>query len=638
MKAIEELTELKALLQLEKEEDFEQFKALVQSLPLEKRREKGLSWHPVEVLKMGYSIGDRAFVIVQRTTRLNEPHRFRSGNTVSLFSRAEAGKPAERTGVVNFIEKNKMKIILNSKDLPEWIGKGDIGVDMLFDETTYLEMEKAVNKVIKAKGDRLAELRDILLGDSLPYFNPIPQPIEISTLNASQNNAVNQIVAAKEVAIVHGPPGTGKTTTLVKALNEICKTENTVLVCAPSNAAVDLLTERIAEAGLTVVRAGNISRVDENLINHTLDGKLLLHPEMKNVKKIRKEAAEARRLAKKYKRNFGYQERQDRQRMYKEAKELGEWANQMEDRLIDQIFDTAQVITCTLVGSSGRYLDKMKFRTLIIDEAAQALEPATWIPIAKASRVIFFGDPLQLPPTIKSMEAKKGGFHLTLMEKALARLDASFLLNTQYRMHQNIMGFSNQQFYNNELVAHESVKNHTLELEDLWNTTLEFIDTAGCGFEEKMNPEYQSRYNPEEFLILREHLYQLLNCYETAEELPSIGIISPYREQVVHMKEIIATDEALAALPLDVNTIDAFQGQEREVIYISLVRSNEKSEIGFLKDYRRMNVAMTRAKKKLVIVGDSGTLGSDDFYQKFLTYCESVEGYRTAWEFMSNSV
>ncbi len=635
MNAIEELEALKELLLIEKQEDFEQFKALVESLPLIERREKGLSWHPVEILKTGYSIGDRAFITLKRTKDLSQPHRFRSGGTVSLFSNDPNEKRRERSGVINYVDRNKMKIILNSTDLPSWIGRGDIGVNMLFDETTYIEMEKAVNKTIKAKGDRLSELRDILLGDLSPSFAPIPHPIVLPTLNESQNNAVNHVLAAREVAIVHGPPGTGKTTTLVHALTQISKTESTILVCAPSNAAVDLLTERIAKAGMQVVRIGNISRVDEDLINHTLDGQLATHPDMKNIKKIKKDASDAKRKAQKYRRNFGHAERRERQQLYIESKELNHWANQMEQRLVDRILSSAQVITCTLVGATGKYVSDMKFRTLIIDEAAQALEPATWIPIAKSSRVIFFGDPLQLPPTVKSVKAKKGGFHITLMEKGLERHSAAtFLLNTQYRMHEDIMGFSNQHFYNNELEADESVRLRDLGLDTAMNMPVEFVDTAGCGFEEKINPEYKSRYNPEEFLILREHLYQLIAMYEE-DELPSIGIISPYKEQVIHIKEMIREDADLTDYRFDVNTIDGFQGQERDVIYISLVRSNTKGEIGFLKDYRRMNVAMTRARKKLVIIGDSATLGSDDFYQKFLDYCEKINGYRTAWEFMA---
>lgn len=635
MNAITELERLQELLLLEREEDFEQFKNMVQSLPLERRIEKGLTWHPVEILRTGYSIGDRAYVTVKRLTHTEQPHQFRSGGTVSLFTSHPAVKRGERSGVIHYVDRQKMKIILNSNDLPDWLDQGLIGVDMLFDETTYVEMQRALKKVMKAKGNRLAELRDILLGHQQPEFNPITQRVQHDQLNASQNNAIDHLLAARETAIIHGPPGTGKTTTLVQALQHLTQREGTILVCAPSNAAVDLLTERIAKAGMSVVRMGNISRVDEELVQHTLDGRLADHPEMKHIKKIQKQAADARRKAQRFRRSFGPSERRERHELYQEARELSDWANQMEHRLVERILSTADVITCTLVGANGKYVEHMKFQTLIIDEAAQALEPATWIPITKASRVFFFGDPLQLPPTVKSQAAKRGGFDVTLMEKGLERnADATFLLNTQYRMHQQIMDFSNAQFYHKALQADASVAAHTLDVDTDLARAVEFIDTAGCGFEEQLNPEYQSRFNPDEYHILREHLYPLLAAF-AERPLPSIGIISPYREQVIHIKEAIAEDPALADLPLDVNTIDGFQGQERDVIYISLVRSNTKGEIGFLKDYRRMNVAMTRARKKLVIIGDSATLGTDDFYQSFLSYCERIDGYRTAWEFMA---
>ena len=383
-----------------------------------------------------------------------------------------------------------------------------------------------------------------------------------------------------------------------------------------------------------MVRIGNISRVDEDILKHTIEAQLAAHPESKNIKKVKIQAAEARKKASRYKRNFGSKERAERKDAYNEARELAAWANQLEDRLIDQILDSAQVITSTLVGANQQVLDKRKFRTVLIDEAAQALEPACWIPIIKASKVVFAGDPFQLPPTVKSTPNKKEGLNITLLEKCLNFLPQVSFLNVQYRMHEAIMGFSNEQFYNNKLVADETVKQHQLAV--YAGKPVVFIDTAGCGFEEKINPEFLSRYNPDEFQILCEHLYLLLAAYEEHQEaLPSIGIISPYREQVIYMKNHMETDERLAKLPLVINTIDAFQGQERDLIYISLVRSNGKGEIGFLKDYRRMNVAMTRARKKLIVLGDSATIGMDQFYSDFLDYCDKVGEYQTAWEYMA---
>lgn len=319
--------------------------------------------------------------------------------------------------------------------------------------------------------------------------------------------------------------------------------------------------------------------------------------------------------------------------MFKESNELSDWANQLEEVTIDNILASANVITCTLVGITNKVVSKLKFQTVFIDEAAQALEPATWIPILRAKRVIFSGDPLQLPPTVKCDKAMRKGFNVTMMERGIEFLPST-LLRTQYRMHETIMGFSNQQFYENKLIADHSVRHKNLPQNNGNDLPLEFIDTAGCGFLEIENAEYKSRYNPDEYKILREHLYQLIENLPEGNH-PSIGIISPYREQVIHIQQEVEIDSDLENCDLTINTIDGFQGQERDVIYISLVRSNDKGSVGFLADYRRMNVAMTRAKMKLVIVGDSATIGNHNFYKNFLDYCDSVGAYRTAWEFMS---
>ncbi|WP_282783690.1 AAA domain-containing protein [Phaeodactylibacter xiamenensis] len=630
-KALEEFDRLAELLQLEKEEDLEQFKSRIQRLPLTERRDNGYAWYPVQVMKTGYTYGDRAYVTISRETAEDTPHHFRAGMVVNFFTQQAGANKPERSGVVNYVNKNRMQIILNSKDFPDWIGMGLIGVDLLFDDRTYKEMEKALKTVQEAKKGRLPELRNILLGIEPPRFAPVNEPFIHPQLNDSQNRAITQILAAQDVTVVHGPPGTGKTTTLIQAVKRLSEQEHNILVTAPSNTAVDLLVERIAAEGLNVTRIGNISRVDEAVIRHTLEMKLADHPEAKNIKKVKVQAAEARRNAQKYKRRFGPEERAERHQYYQEARELSAWARQLEDRLIEQILDGSQVIAATLVGTSNDILYSRNFRTVFIDEAAQALEPATWIPIARASRVIFMGDPFQLPPTVKSQEAARKGFGVTLIEKLLDRLPEVNLLNVQYRMNEHIMAFSNKVFYNGQLQAAPEVKSHRIDADA--DHPLIFIDTAGCGFDEKTHPKYKSRYNPEEFLILREHLYQLRDAFHP-EALPSVAIISPYREQVVHMERMIEEDPSLENLALTINTIDGFQGQERDVVYISLVRSNAKGEIGFLKDYRRMNVAMTRAKKQLIIVGDSATIGGDRFYADFLTYCEQQGLYQTAWEYM----
>ncbi len=629
---LEELAALKELLKIEKEADYEQHKLLIERLPLEERKAKGYTWYPLIVVKSGYTYGDRAYLIVERTSNLGEAHQFRSGKLVNFYTKDPGVKRSERSGVVYFVKNDQMKIILNSKDLPDWMDMGMLGVDLMFDDRTYLVMDKAIEKVMKANGDRLAELRSILMGKQASRFSAVAHPIEIPTLNPSQNAAVNQAIAAKDVAIIHGPPGTGKTTTIVQIVKILCQTEKTVLVTAPSNTAVDLLTERIAELGLSVVRVGNISRVDEQIMRHTLEVQLANHPETKHIKKLKKQAQEYFRLAKKYKRKYGPEEKRQKRKLYKEAGELNNWANQLEQRLIDQIIEGANVVTCTLIGSESEVMQKRKFRTVIIDEAAQALEGATWVPITKCSKVIFAGDPFQLPPTVKSMKARKLGLNVTMIEKCLQRNLPSSLLKVQYRMNELIMGFSNVQFYSKQLQADLSVKDHQLDIPD--NIPVVFIDTAGCGFEEKIEPVYQSRYNPDEFQIIEEHLLLLFKAHEVKElNFPMIALISPYREQVYHMQKTIV-DLGINHSTITINTIDGFQGQERDVVYISLVRSNSKAEIGFLGDTRRMNVAMTRARKKLVIVGDSATIGNHPFYQSFLEYCEKYGQYQTAWEYM----
>lgn len=640
---------LLSLLARERDEDLQEYLRQIRERPLPERVERGYSWYPLQIVQTGFALGDKAFVVVERTTRRDEPHQLRAGQTVRFFTQSPHVKDPDKQGVINFVERNRMKIVLNARDVPDWITFGQLGVDQLFDDRSYQEMERALHKVMQAKGDRLAELRDILTGRKKPADVFETSTVQLPGLNDSQNAAVTAVLANRDVTIIHGPPGTGKTTTLVAAIAQMVQKENTVLVSAPSNTAADLLTERLAAAGVQVVRVGNVSRVDESVMQHTLDSIIARHPESKNIKKVKIQAAEFRRQARQHKRSFGYEERREREHLKHQARELESWAASLEERLLEQILSSAQAITCTLVGAAHPVLDKYRFHTCVMDEAAQALEPAAWIPIAKCSRVVLAGDPFQLPPTVKSMEASRGGLSKTLIERCLELLpDAVHLLDVQYRMHQSIMDFSNQYFYDGALKAHDSVEGRRLlsldpggEIVTVFEPVL-FVDTAGTGFEEKINKDtakdstrYASKYNPEEALLLREHLLQLLEKFPDPDHFPSIGLLSPYREQVNYMEDMVREDEMLSLLYSDsqivVNTIDGFQGQERDVIYISLVRSNPKSEIGFLSDYRRMNVAMTRARKLLVVIGDSATIGNNPFYAKFLKYCEEKGGYESAW-------
>ena len=635
MKVIQQkLKTVQELLQKEKEADFDRFREEVLQLTQAERRDKGLCWYPLTILKTGYTVGERAFVTVERTAQINEPHRLRSGSPIEFYSSADGKRNHAMRGIIHFVERNKMKIILNNKDIPDWINDGQLAVEMLFDERTYLEMEKAMKVVIKASDDRLTELKQMFYGELQPTFDPLRE-IHHDLLNDAQKKAVQSILAAKDIAIVHGPPGTGKTTTLVHAIKLLAETEKNMLVTASSNAAVDLLVERLAAQGLNVVRIGNISRVNEELVSMTLDGRLAEHPEHKNIKRLRVQAANARKGARRFKRRFGTKERSKRNENYQEARELESYAKMLEERLLHEILFQADVIACTLVNTQSKSLEHLKFKTVIIDEAAQALEPATWIPLSRVHKVVLAGDPFQLPPVIKSNEAKEKGLGMTLLEKWVKDGKQTSFLDTQYRMHPTIMNFSNAIFYENNLKAAPEVMDQNLGIPDL--SSVLFIDTAGCGFNEAINPETKSRYNEGEAFILREYFLQLTNQFSTHNiDLPTMAIIAPYREQARHLTQLFQEDTELLPFSehLSINSVDAFQGQEREVVFISLTRSNDKTEIGFLSDYRRMNVALTRAKKHLVVIGDSATIGADNFYQKFIEYAENHGQYQSAWEYM----
>jgi superfamily I DNA and/or RNA helicase len=501
------------------------------------------------------------------------------------------------------------------------VDEGKLGVNLLFDTRTYDEMFKALNQLINVEKGRLKFLRDVLLG----YAQPVARAASTrfsAILNESQNEALRAICSAEDLAIVHGPPGTGKTTTLVESMAEVLREEKQIMVCAPSNAATDHLAKCLAAKGLRVVRIGNLAKVETDNTALTLDVLLQKEKDFKQIRELKRRALDLRKMGGKYKRSFGREEAEQRKLIFHEAKQISREARELESYLIQKVLDDAQVIACTLIGSASDYLASRRFSTVVIDEAGQGIEPAVWVPILKAERVIMAGDPFQLPPTVKSQEAASKGLSVTLLEKGIARIGQAALLKVQYRMHESIMAFSNRKFYKNELEAHSSVAQRLLGN----SLPLEFVDTAGCGFEEQAGEEGESRCNPEEVGILRKHFDQLK---QEQSGTWSVAVISPYRAQVELLQR-----EFLGAEGVAVNTIDSFQGQERDVVYLSLVRSNDKGEIGFLRDYRRMNVAMTRARMKLVIIGDSATLGNDRFFAEFLEYAESIGGYRTAWEFM----
>jgi len=501
-------------------------------------------------------------------------------------------------------------------------------------------METTLKILQKAEKGRTGELRDILLGVKAPTIHST-SAVNVSYLNPSQNGAVQLVEDAVDVAVIHGPPGTGKTTTMIAAIEQSLKKYSQVMVCAPSNAAVDLLVEKLVDRNISTLRLGHPARVDDKILSQTLDAKIATHDSYRELKKVKKSAEEYRSIAKKYKRNFGHEERKQRKQLFEMAGRLKEEAAQLEDYITYDIFQQSKVIAATLVGAGHHSLKGKNFPIVFIDEAGQGLEPATWIPVLKAQKVVMAGDHCQLPPTVKSFEAGQQGLKETLFEKVIERQpQVSSLLTLQYRMPEIIMGFSNKEFYHGALQAADNTRFHLL---DDGEPQMLFIDTAGSGYLEHVEKDSLSTANYEEAKFTMEFLENMLTSLGGENILSKkweVGLISPYRAQVRRFKELFQDTSTYPTLSmineqLTIDTIDGFQGQERDIMVISLVRSNPKGEIGFLSDTRRMNVALTRAKRKLVVIGDSSTISNHPFYQNFLDYVEANSLYKSIYEFVS---
>ena len=643
----QELRHVRELMQLEQKEDQAQFILKNASASIKERRRRGLTWYPVTITQEDIGFGDKVVLELERPAHRQDLHLFQVGKNASLFSNAlgySAGDRPALSGVVTSVRRNKLLLATTKEVLPDWVLDGStLGIDLTFDEVSYREMNQALSAVMLAQGNRLAELRDVLLGARKATFRKqkADDLFYPSTLNDSQLVAVRHVISAQDVAIIHGPPGTGKTTTLVQAIMETIRRERHVLVCAPSNTAVDLLTEKLAERGVNVIRMGNPSRVSDLLLKHTLDAGVMAHPSYSKMHAMRQTAEQYRETANEHVRHFDFEERQHRQWLREEARTLRQAADDLERFITEDVLESVQVITCTLVGASNRNIRHLNFETVFIDEAAQALEPGCWIPIAKGQRIVLAGDHHQLPPTVKSEKAAREGLRETLFEKCIQRQpETARMLTMQYRMHARIMGFSSEKFYGGQLVPHESVRHAGLEDYDLRfapDLPVEFIDTAGCGFSEVAIPESRSMANPDEAHLLLERLAQLLAPYDSSEHdehlhTPlTIGVIAPYRAQINYLKDAIEDSAVLNDLllqrKLSVGTVDSFQGQERDIIAITLTRSNPQGEIGFLSDIRRMNVGMTRARRKLLLVGDSSTLCCHPFFVDLLAHVKSIGGY-----------
>ena len=491
----------------------------------------------------------------------------------------------------------------------------DLGVQLYFDETSYKTMFSALSDVMRAKNNQLSHLRDVLLGQEKPGQREL-FPIRFPWLNRSQEEAVNKVLGAKQVSIVHGPPGTGKTTTLVEAIYETLHRENQVIVCAQSNTAVDCISEKLVDRGINVLRIGNPTRINDKMLSFTYERRFESHPDYPELWSIRKAVRDIQS-------NMRKKSREERDTIRNRLSRLKFRATELEVKIDTELFDEARVVACTLVGSANRVMMNRHFTTLFIDEAAQALEAACWIAIGKADRVILAGDHHQLPPTIKCIEAEREGLGRTLMQKiAHAKPETVSLLNIQYRMHEDIMRFSSQWFYHNELESAPEVSGRGILRLD---TPIVWFDTSECDFTENTREETMSRVNRQEAELLVEQLrsyIQKISKERVLEENIDFGLISPYKAQVQYIRKLIKQDAFFKPLRrlITVHTVDGFQGQERDVILISLVRANEDGKIGFLNDLRRMNVAITRARMKLMILGDASTLTRHAFYKELYNY------------------
>lgn len=608
------------LLQIEYEYEKEQFKQQTELMGIGRKIKRGMCWYPLNLGRNHYNALNQLVIEVERREDKDIEHQFEYGRPVCFFTQDVSGKLnyLNFVATVNYVDEDRMVVILPSVDaLLALQSKEVVGVQLYFDETSYRLMFEALKQVIGAKNNRLAELRDIFHGTQ-PASTFSFHPLRFPWLNATQEEAVNKVLHAKDVAIVHGPPGTGKTTTLVEAVYETLHRENQVLVCAQSNMAVDWISEKLVDRGVSVLRIGNPSRVNDKMLSFTYERRFESHPDYPQLWSIRKAIRELYARSRKG---------AEREAVRQKINSLKDRATELEIRINESLFSEARVIACTLVGSANRLLTGQKFGTLFIDEAAQALEAACWIPIRKADRVILAGDHCQLPPTVKAPEALRAGLGHTLMQTIVKnKPDTVSLLKLQYRMNDEIMRFSSEWFYGGMLQSAPEVKYRSI-LD--FDTPIEWINTEGLDCNEEFIGENYGRINKSEAELSIEQLKGYITKIgreRFLDERIDVGMISPYKAQVQYLRRLVRNDAFFKPYrqAITINTVDGFQGQERDVILISLVRANEEGQIGFLNDLRRMNVAITRARMKLIILGDASTLTRHAFYKKLYTYIESL--------------
>lgn len=614
---------------MEYEAEKEDFRIVSEKMSIERKKRRGICWHPVTVGKSYYNSLNQLVVEIHRNNGLgNEEYNenkatddeentgaFEYSKPIQFFYTDKDGAIRYQNfpSSISYVDGNRMVVSVPSMQNVMDLGNREgLGVQLYFDETSYKTMLSALNDVANNKGKRLTELKNIFSGQQ-PAKRTETLPMSLPWLNKTQERAVNEVLWARDVAVVHGPPGTGKTTTLVEAIYETLKRETQVLVCAQSNMAVDWISEKLTDRGVQVLRIGNPSRVNDKMLSFTYERRFADHPDYPELWAIRNNIRQLRANG----------NRKD-DRLRTKIARLRERATELEMRISHSLFTEARVVACTLVSSANKLMVGRRFSTLFIDEAAQALEPACWIAIRRADRVVLAGDHQQLPPTIKCYDAMRQGLGRTLMERIVETQPANVVfLNTQYRMNDAIMRFSSNWFYDGKLLSDKSVRHRSVLDYDraiIWVNSEEAEQFVG---------DNHGRINKAEAELLLLHLQGYINkigVNRFKEEGLDIGIISPYRVQTQYIRQLIRRRSELREVrrQISVNTVDGFQGQERDIILISLVRSNEQGQIGFLSDLRRMNVAMTRARMKLIIFGNKETLSRSRFYKELLDYIKTV--------------
>ncbi|MBI3136750.1 MAG: AAA family ATPase [Bacteroidetes bacterium] len=601
----------KALL-AEREYEVETYRSLVGDRPMKERISEGVTLYPLDFYDQRYTPFDE-LILDFRVNPEQNGKLFGTNGKCQLFN-SNNNETAE--AVILTSREGTISVVLHSEEIPDWIKEGKLGLNAICDTRTYDIQLKTLEELAESK-------RGIAYDFYHNTFSGYPADdfSEDEQLNPSQNNAVRSILSSAALHIVHGPPGTGKTKTLVAAICKLVKEGKRILVAAPTNAAADHITHELFHAGVDVLRYGNSFKIDAKVSALTLQARIQKHPDLNVVMRLGKDADAIRKKAFRYVRNFGPEEQAERKQLRQELREIRKDIRSIERQIKEFTLEKAQLVSGTLIGLQQDELLRQQFDAVIVDEAGQALEPAIWSLARHTEKLIMAGDPFQLPPSLFSNAAVKSALSTSLIEMGMKLNHPMTLLDTQYRMNDLIMQFSNSRFYQNKLMSAAAVKDQRLKNDTF--LPVEFIDTAGCGFEE-LKDEHGGIGNPEEVRLIARRVAEL------ASEGKNMGVISPYRKQVLLLQDTLQDAQ------VSVQTIDSFQGQERDIILISLVRSNDEGDIGFLKDYRRMNVAMTRARFKLVLTGDSATLGADPFYSDLLAYIENNGSYRSAYEYVES--